>query len=80
MSEPSPSAPPPPKKPISVLRGLFATLGAIIMALTGGCALLATIGGGGINANDLQLVLVFAGPPFLVGLGIFLAATRLGRK
>jgi len=61
-----------------VLRGIAAALGVIIMVLTGGCALLIT-GGGGLNTEDLELVLIYAGPPFLVGLLIFLAATRLGR-
>jgi hypothetical protein len=63
-----------------VLRGLAATLGAIIMVLTGGCVIIAFGSSGMLNLGDLQLVAIFAGPPFLIGLGIFLAATRLGRK
>jgi hypothetical protein len=63
-----------------VLRGLFATLGAIIMVLTGGCVIAAIGSSGMLNGSDMQLVALFAGPPFLIGLGIFLAATRLGRK
>ena len=78
-SSPTPPTPA-PKKPISVLRGLFATLGVIIMVLTGGCAIAAIGSSGMFNASDMQLVALFAGPPFLIGLGIFLAATRLGRK
>lgn len=76
MSEPLP--PVAKKRPLGVLRGLAAALGIIIMVLTGGCALLIT-GGGGINTDDLKLVLIYAGPPFLIGLAIFLAATRGGR-
>ena len=76
MSEPLPPAP--KKKPLGVLRGIAAALGVIIMVLTGGCALLIA-GGMGINGDDFTLVLIYAGPPFLVGLLIFLTATRLGR-
>jgi len=76
MSEPLPPAP--KKKPLGVLRGIAAALGIIIMVLTGGCALLIA-GGGGLSGDDFELVLIYAGPPFLVGLVIFLAATRLGR-
>lgn len=77
MSEPLP--PVPAKKRLGVLRGLAAVLGIIIMVLTGGCALIIA-GAGGLNGSDFELVLIYAGPPFLVGLGIFLAATRLGRQ
>jgi hypothetical protein len=77
---PTPPPSPAPKKPISVLRGLFATLGVIVMVLTGGCAIAAIGSSGMLNASDMQLVALFAGPPFLIGLGIFLVATRLGRK
>jgi hypothetical protein len=69
--------PPPAKKPLGVVRGLFATLGIIVMVLTGGCALL--VAGMSPNANDLALVASYAAIPFLVGLGIFLLATRVGR-
>lgn len=78
MSEPLPTAP--TKKRLGVLRGIAAALGIIIMVLTGGCALLIEVAGGGLSGDDFALVLVYAGPPFLVGLLIFLAATRLGRR
>jgi hypothetical protein len=68
----------PPKQPLGVLRGLAAALGIIIMVLTGGCALLISVAGG-INSSDMAMVLTYAGPPFIIGLLIFLAATRLGR-
>jgi len=78
MSEPLQPA---PKKPLGVLRGLAAALGIIIMVLTGGCALfLVGISSNSIRMGDLELVLIYAGPPFIVGLLIFLAATRLGRR
>jgi hypothetical protein len=48
------------------------------MVLTGGCALLVV--GMSPNAGDLALVASYAAIPFLVGLGIFLLATRTGRK
>ncbi len=71
--------PTPTKKPLGVLRGLAAALGVIIMVLTGGCALL--IAGAEVFSRDyFELVLVYAGAPFLIGLLIFLAATRLGRR
>ncbi len=78
MSEPTPP-PVPIEKPLAVLRGLAAALGIIIMVLTGGCALIIGVAGGGLSGDDFELVLIYAGPPFLVGLLIFLAATRLGR-
>jgi len=78
LSEPLPPA---PRKPLGVLRGIAAALGIIIMVLTGGCALiLVGISFQSIRTDDLELVLIYAGPPFLVGLAIFLAATRLGRR
>lgn len=76
MSEPLP--PVAKKRPLGVLRGLAAALGILIMVLTGGCALLIA-GGGGISISNLGPVLIYAGPPFLIGLAIFLAATRGGR-
>jgi hypothetical protein len=77
LSEPLP--PVPKKRPLGVLRGLAAALGILIMVLTGGCALLIA-GGGGISISNLgPVVLIYAGPPFLIGLAIFLAATRGGR-
>jgi hypothetical protein len=76
MSEPL--SPPPGKKPLGVLRGLAAALGVIIMVLTGGCALLITAGSR-LESDALGILLVYAGPPFLIGLLIFLAAIRLGR-
>jgi hypothetical protein len=78
LSEPTPP-PVPIKKPLGVLRGLAAVLGILIMVLTGGCALIITVAGGA-NANDIETVLMYVAPPFLVGLLIFLAATRLGRR
>jgi hypothetical protein len=75
----SESSPVPPKKPLGVLRGLAAALGIIIMVLTGGCALLIA-GAEGFSRDYFELVVVYAGAPFLVGLLIFLAATRLGRR
>lgn len=79
MSDPTqPSPPPPPsRRPLGVLRGLFAVLGIIITVLTGGCALLVV--GMSPNAGDLALVASYAAIPFLFGLGIFLLATRVGR-
>ena len=53
-------------------------LGIIIMVLTGGCALLVV--GMSPNAGDLAMVVSYAAIPFLVGLGIFLIATRVGRQ
>lgn len=77
MSEPTPP-PVPIKKPLGVLRGIASALGVIIMVLTGGCALIIA-GAGGLSGDDFELVLMYVAPPFLVGLLIFLAATRLGR-
>lgn len=80
MTDPIQPPPTQPKKPISILRGLAATLGAIIMVLTGGCAILAIGSSGTLSTSDMQMIAVFTVPPFLIGLAIFLAATRLGRK
>jgi hypothetical protein len=77
-----PSTPPPgarPKKPLGILRGITAAVGIIIMVLSGGCALLVSGAGGGLNLSDLTLVSIYAGPPFLIGLGIWWLAVKVGR-
>jgi hypothetical protein len=64
---------PEPRKPLGILRIIFAGIGIIIMILTGGCALL--FGGYG----QLGFALSYAALPFLVGFGIWLLAVRAGR-
>lgn len=71
--------PPPagPRPPLGVIRGIFAAIGVVVMVLTGGCALAFLLTGASLG--DLSIILGVAGIPFLVGLGIFLLATRAGR-
>ena len=70
--------PQPSRKPLGVLRGLAAALGVIIMVFSGGCALL--IGTfGGFSSGDGPMVLGYLGPPFLIGLGIWWLAVKVGR-
>ncbi len=68
-----------PRKRLSVLRALAATLGVIIMLLSGGCVLALAAFNGPFNMSDLALVLPYAGPPFLIGLGIWWLAVKVGR-
>ena len=71
---PTPPSSPAPKKPIGVLRGIAATIGIIIMLLSGGCAVI--FASSGLDPNILK---VYAGPPFLVGLAIWWLAVKVGR-
>lgn len=88
MSDP-PSPKPPSvaaRAPLTVVRRIVAAIGIIIMLLTGGCTLffvgsLLIEGGGGGSEIGLYIgiALFYGAIPFLVGLAIFLLATRVGR-
>ncbi len=79
MSNPEPETPRATRRPLGVVRGIFAAIGIIIMVLTGGCAP-SIMFSGPINSRATStMVGSIAGIPFLIGLGIFLLATRAGR-
>ena len=68
---------PNPKKPIGIVRGAIATVGAVIMVLIGVPAFRAAAATG---FQNVELVIAYAGLPFAVGLAIFCAALWAGRR
>jgi hypothetical protein len=74
--EPMPPAAPPPRPPRSLGRRIAATIGIIIMVLTGGCTL-ALIGDSGSDPYGMiGVFLVVGGVPFLFGALITWLALR----
>jgi hypothetical protein len=67
----------------SPLRLIFAAAALLTMLFSGGCSLLflASLSGqsGGEQYVNLPLILLFGGPPFLVGLLVWLLAMRRRR-
>ena len=68
--------PPSPRRPLGVLRGIFAAIGIIVMLLSGGCVVAFVA----VHNSLIGEVVAIALVPFLVGLVIFLLATRAGRR
>jgi hypothetical protein len=79
MSEPTPA----PRPPLGIIRLIFAAIGVLIMVFAGGCTLLIgvpMIGGSGSDlAGMVPMLLLFGGVPFLVGLGLWFLAVKVGR-
>ena len=79
MSEPTPAARP----PLGIIRLIVAAIGVLIMVFAGGCTLLIgvpMIGGSGSDlAGMVPMLLLFGGVPFLVGLGLWFLAVKVGR-
>jgi hypothetical protein len=71
--------------PLSGIRIFFSVVGILIMVFAGGCTLL-FLGSyffetqGGQNYITPPVILIFGGPPFLVGLAIWLLALKAGRR
>lgn len=78
MSDLQPPPARPPRKPLGIVRGIFAAVGVIVMVLTGGCAI-TILFSGPLNGEDLTMVGTIAGIPFLIGLAIFLVAIHGSR-
>ena len=77
------SAPDKPK--LTVVRWIFAVIGALIMLFSGGCSLLilgdlASRGRWSDNYVSVEIVLLIGGVPFLLGLLIWWLAVKVGRK
>ncbi len=74
-----------PEKPrLTVIRWIFAIIGALIMIFAGGCSLYAfwVLTGPDMSerlANALGIVALFGGIPFLAGLLIWWLAVKAGR-
>jgi uncharacterized membrane protein YdbT with pleckstrin-like domain len=67
--------------PMSMVRIVFAVVGALVMLFSGGCALMfvpEALRGGGYA--DWPAIALFAGPPFLAGLLIWWLAAKAGRR
>ncbi len=86
MSDTPGDTPPPTRilrPPLTIMRRIFAAVGVIIMVLTGGCTLFFIFSllseGGSESGAFVGVAIVYGGLPFLVGLGVFLLATRAGR-
>lgn len=65
------------------MASFFVTLGIIIMVLSGGCtfAFLSQLGFDADFENGyLQLVMMFSGPPLIVGMIMFLVARGVQKK
>lgn len=76
------------RQPMGAMRLVFAIFGALIMLFSGGCGLvflgsyIADLGrqGGSASYVGWEVILLFAGPPFLAGLLIWWLAARVGRR
>jgi hypothetical protein len=82
---PSASTPAGQLEPLSGVRIFFVVIAALIMLFSGGCTLLflgsmlfESSGQG--NYVTWPVVLIFGGPPFVVGLAILLLALKAGRR
>jgi hypothetical protein len=79
MSEPTPGARP----PLGIMRLILAAIGILIMVFAGGCTLLVglpLLGGSASEvASMVPMLLLFGGAPFLVGLGLWFLAVKVGR-
>ena len=81
----NPSGPAPDKPKLTVVRWIFAVIGALIMLFSGGCSLLilgdlASRGRWSDNYVSVEIVLLIGGVPFLLGLLIWWLAVKVGRK
>ncbi|NNF80919.1 MAG: hypothetical protein HKN05_23095 [Rhizobiales bacterium] len=73
------------KPKLTVIRWIFAVVGALIMVFCGGCSLLilgdlASRGRWSDNYVSVEIVLLIGGVPFLVGLLIWWLAVKVGRS
>ncbi|MCP5084329.1 MAG: hypothetical protein GY948_21785 [Alphaproteobacteria bacterium] len=78
------SSPGQDKPKLTVVRWIFAVVGALIMVFCGGCSLLilgdlASRGRWSDNYVSVEIVLLIGGVPFLVGLLIWWLAVKVGR-
>ena len=85
-SEPSP-APQGAFEPLTGVRNFFALIGALICVFAGGCSLFFLVAyvadssaRSGQSYVNVPVILIFGGPPFLVGLLIWWLAARAGRR
>ena len=80
----TPSQPNEDKPKLTVVRWIFAVVGALIMVFCGGCSLLllgdlAMRGRWSYNYVSVDAVLAIGGIPFLLGLLIWWLAVKVGR-
>ena len=67
---------------LSIIRWIFAIFGILIMVFSGGCSFLIVAenpGGFSVSFQDLIIIGMFGGIPFLVGLLIWWLAAKVGR-
>ncbi len=68
---------------LSIIRWIFVVFGILIMVFAGGCAAFFFsdyLDGRGGSYDDVFIIMVFSGPPFLIGLLLWWLAARVGRQ
>ena len=67
---------------LSIIRWIFAIFGILVMVFSGGCSALVFseyLRGNGGGYFDPFAIMVFGGPPFVVGLLLWFLAAKVGR-